>query len=497
MNRNPARSFLDRARGMFGRYIAAESSTQRRDPGTNIKTSDDILDTTKRRRAIEGARELWRNYSVASWAIRKHLDFVSTFTFQAGTEDPAFNEQLEKLMKWWSRPLNCDVANRHSLRRMIRIAEARRVIDGDLFLVKVAGKLQAVEGDRIQNPPTVEGGDNWVHGLDIGPGGRLRKVAVFKRVKDGRYQFERSVSAGNVMQLAYFDSFDQYRGVSPLVSAIPEFQDCLEVKDYARAKAKITQLFALAITRGMADSDDDIEDEDETGAPRYQLDLGRGPVKVELDPGDEMNFLESKHPSTEFQAFLTMCLQSALKSLDIPWSFYDEAYTNFFGSRAALIMYLKSVKSKREDLKEILDRITVWKIMQWIAMGALTLPAGKTIDDIHWDWIPSGMPWWNPKDEVAGDVLAIANKLRTRSEIRRERYGDDWRDVVRKLHEEDEFLLSMGMDPATTASQPAGVPAPVETQETVSESDEERTGMEDEEDTVTETEDDSEDSIDA
>ena len=107
------------------------------------------------------------------------------------------------------------------------------------------------------------------------------------------------------------------------------------------------------------------------------------------------------------------------------------------------------------------------------------------------------MPWWNPKDEVAGDVLAIANKLRTRSEIRRERYGDDWRDVVRKLHEEDEFLLSMGMDPATTATQPAGVPAPVETQETASESNEERTGMEDEEDTVTETEDDSGDSIDA
>lgn len=479
MDKAPPKKFLDRLSGMFGRYIASESSNQRRDPGTNIKTSDDILDTTKRRRVIEGARELWRNYSVAAWAIRKHLDFVSTFTFQANTQDPAFNEQLEKLVRWWSRPLNCDTANRHSLRRMIRIAEARRVIDGDMFFVKVNGKLQAIEGDRVQNPPTVTGGENWIHGIDIGPGGRLRKAAVFARMKDGRYQFERNVPAGNLMQLAYFDSFDQYRGVSPMVTAIPEFQDCLEVKDYARAKAKITQLFALAITRGMADSDDDTEDEDESGNPRYQLDLGRGPVKVELDPGDSMDFLESKHPSTEFQAFLTMCLQSALKSLDIPWSFYDEAYTNFFGSRAALIMYLKSVKSKREDLREILDRITVWKIMQWVAMGALTLPQGATIDDISWDWIPAGMPWWNPKDEVAGDVLAIANKLRTRSEIRRERYGDDWRDVVRKLHEEDEFLVSMGMNPMTTANNPPGVPVPIQEQEPPKDTNEEPGGMDD------------------
>lgn len=439
--------------GMFGRYIAAESSNQRRDPGTRIQSSDAILDHTKRRRVIEGARDLWRNYSVAAWAVRKHLDFVSTFTFQAGTKDPEFNQQLEKLMRWYSRPLNCDVSNRHSLRRMIRLAEARRVLDGDVFLVKVNGRLQAIEGDRVQDPPTKTTEQTWIHGVEVASGGRLKNVSIYERKPDGRYIWEKNVSAGNVMQLAYWDAFDQYRGVSPLASAIPEFQDCLEVKDYARAKAKITQLFALAITREMADSDDD--DEEDSG---YQIDLGKGPVKVELDPGDKMDFLESKHPSTEFQAFLTMCLQSALKALDIPWSFYDEAYTNFFGSRSALIMYLQSVRSKREDLRELLDRITVWKILQWVAQGYLVLPSGTTIEDLNWDWIPSGMPWWDPSKEVAGDLAAVNGKLRTRSEIRRERYGDDWRDVVRKLAEEEEYLREMGMDPAAVTEPTTGVP---------------------------------------
>jgi capsid protein len=440
--RSAATNWLTR----FGRYIAAEPNQQRRDPGTRIQSSDALLDSQKRRRVIEGARELNRNFSVAAWAIRKHLDYVSTFTFQANTDDPVFNERLEALMNWYNRPINCDIAGRHSLRRMVRLAEMRRVLDGDVFLVKLRdGRLQAIEGDRVRSPDNrVDPMYNWVHGIKVGAGGSMNRVAVWSRSLDGQYAFERDISAGNVIQLAYFDSFDQVRGVSPLTSAIASFQDSLEVTDYARAKAKITQLFALAITREMADDDAELYGDE------YKVDLGRGPVKLELDPGDKAEFLESRHPSTEFQAFLTLSLQAALKSLDIPWSFYDEAYTNFFGSRAALIQYQQACKSKREDLKEMLDRITVWKIQQWMAAGILSMPAGvQQIDQIYWDWIPAGVPYWNPEQEITGDLMAVEGKLRTRSEIRREKYGDDWRDVVRKLAEERDYLTQYGFDEST------------------------------------------------
>jgi capsid protein len=349
-------------------------------------------------------------------------------------------------MNWYNRPINCDIAGRHSLRRMVRLAEMRRVLDGDVFLVKLRdGRIQAIEGDRVRSPDNrVDPMYNWVHGIKVGAGGSMNRVAVWSRSLDGQYAFERDISAGNVIQLAYFDSFDQVRGVSPLTSAIASFQDSLEVTDYARAKAKITQLFALAITREMADDDAELYGDE------YKVDLGRGPVKLELDPGDKAEFLESRHPSTEFQAFLTLSLQAALKSLDIPWSFYDEAYTNFFGSRAALIQYQQACKSKREDLKEMLDRITVWKIQQWMAAGILSMPAGvQQIDQIYWDWIPAGVPYWNPEQEITGDLMAVEGKLRTRSEIRREKYGDDWRDVVRKLAEERDYLTQYGFDEST------------------------------------------------
>jgi capsid protein len=458
----------------FGRYIAAEPNQQRRDPGTRIQSSDALLDSQKRRRVIEGARELNRNFSVAAWAIRKHLDYVSTFTFQANTDDPVFNERLEALMNWYNRPINCDIAGRHSLRRMVRLAEMRRVLDGDVFLVKLRdGRLQAIEGDRVRSPDNrVDPMYNWVHGIKVGAGGSMNRVAVWSRSLDGQYTFERDISAGNVIQLAYFDSFDQVRGVSPLTSAIASFQDSLEVTDYARAKAKITQLFALAITREMADDDAELYGDE------YKVDLGRGPVKLELDPGDKAEFLESRHPSTEFQAFLTLSLQAALKSLDIPWSFYDEAYTNFFGSRAALIQYQQACKSKREDLKEMLDRITVWKIQQWMAAGILSMPAGvQQIDQIYWDWIPAGVPYWNPEQEITGDLMAVEGKLRTRSEIRREKYGDDWRDVVRKLAEERDYLTQYGFDESTEGLVSVPVMAEPDVPEETTESEGEDNGQ--------------------
>ena len=432
---------------LFGRYISAEASTRRRDPGTRVQSSDDLLSEAKRNRLTEGGRELWRNYSVAAWAIRKHLDYVSSFNFQALTEDEQLNEQLENLVAWWSRPLHFDVAARHSMRRMLRILETRRVIDGDVFLVKLRdGRLQPIEGDRVRNPDQLPGQQDqarWTHGIKVGAGGRMNAVAVHRRDPGWRYELERIVPARNVLHLGYFDQFEQVRGVSPLSSAIDQFQDVLEVTDYARAKAKITQLFALAITRQMGDLDEEDDDNDST----YDIDIGKGPVKVEMDPGDELNFLESKHPSTEFQDYLKLTLMAAMKALDIPWSFYDESFTNFFGSRAALIQYQQSCRSKREDLQELLSRLTIWRMGMWLSSGALVLPAGVRLSDIKFDWVPSGLPWWDPAKEVKGDILSIGATLRTRSEIRRERYGDDWRKVVKQLKREEDLLEANGIVP--------------------------------------------------
>jgi len=435
----------------FG-YDGADTSKQKRRAPTSALTSEDRALTAKKRRVLQSAsRDLSRNFSIAAWAIRKHLDFVSSFKFQSRTGDDGLDRDIERLMTWWSRPENCDVAGRHGLGRLIRLAEERRTVDGDVFLVKltgqrVRGKLQAIEGDRVINP----GSDSlsmpdtaWTHGVRVDAAGKAISYAVHRRGSGGLgYDLDRMVAARNVIHHGFFDRFDQVRGVSPLAPAVNAFRDVYEAADYALAKAKVSQLFGLVLYRDALDSPGNL---DVTDADAPAIDFGAGPLVMDLEPGARAEFIESKNPAAEFQTFTQLMISVALKSLDIPFSFFDESFTNFYGSRGALLHYQKSCEPKRADVKDVLRRLTAWRLALFIEDGALTLPAGRSLADLKWEWIPAGLAWWDPAKEIRGDVEAINAGLRTRSEIRAERYGDDWLDVVDQLERERDALEQRGL----------------------------------------------------
>lgn len=463
-------------------YDAVNPSTKRRSSGSNIQSSDQMLSDNHRRQLTESGRDLWRNFPVAAWAIRKHVDYVSDFSFQAITGDEALNISIEKLMRWWSLPGNCDAAGRHPFSRLIRIAEMRRTIDGDVFLMKLAnGRLQAIEGDRIRNEgngkEVLPNGQLRVHGIDLGPGGYNQRYHLYNKSAYGTYQFDRTVPSSNMLMHAYYDAFDQVRGVSPLSSAIASYHDVLEMTEYARLKAKVSQYFALAISRERPDFGNECDTDG------YDLrDFGKGALMLDLDPGDKADFLESKNPSTEFQDFTRLSLQIALKALDIPWSLMDESATNYSSSRIATMQYIKSCEAKRRDTKLLLDKITYWQIQLWILNGLLTLPAGMTVRDIEWNWIPAGTPWFDPAKEVKADIELINAGLKTRSEVRLEKYGDDWRDVAMKLKEEEDLMEALGLDAGKPAPPPAFMDP--ESEEDAEEGDEENTDDSENEDEV-------------
>lgn len=453
--RKPAKKKAPAARAAVAEfdYDGASTNTKRKSPAMRLKSTDQILTPTSRKRLTANTRDLMQNFSLAAWAVRRHLDYVSSFSFQPRTGDDELDKTLEALMRWYSRPLHCDVAARHSLPRMVRMAEERRVVDGDVFLVKLSsGHLQAIEGDRVRNPSqtdTTPGSDGFVHGVKSTKGGRMSNIAVHRRTTAGGYEFERIVKSSNVFHIGYYDRFDQIRGVSPLAPAINAFRDVYEGAEYALAKMKVAQLFGLVFYRENPDDFGETVSADESG---YDVDFGSGPVKLDLDPGDKAEFLESKSPPAEFQSFMQTTISMALKSLDLPFSFYDESFTNFFGSRAALLHYEKACKSKRAGLRELLDRITLWRLGLFIADGDLGLPAGMELRDVEWEWVHDGTPWWDPSKEINGDILAISAGLKTRSQIIKERHGRDFRTVIDQLAQEEEYIRESGVSNVTTES---------------------------------------------
>ncbi len=468
-------SFADHvAPTKFG-YDATQPKAKRRAPSGVIQSEDLALDSTGRSQVNSDTLDLYRNFSVASWAIRRHLDYTATFSFKAKTKDEGFNTALEEMMGIWQRKDYCDVAGIHPFYRMLRLYEACSVYSGDVGFLKLDwGSLQGIEGDCIRNPLDAQSGwygaenkRRWSHGIEVNRYGRRLNYGLWARYGNG-YEFDQVASARDFIFHGFYHRFNQGRGVSPLTSAVNALKDVYEGLDYALAKVKVSQLFALAIysdlddTTGEVyeseptptdmDADGEIEEGDEEQAERYSVNLHNGPIKLELENKDRAEFLESKNPSTETLNFLQMCLQIALKSLDIPYNFWDEAYTNFFGSRAAWMIYNRSALTRRLDLQDVLRQITVWLLTVWqknaaLKTGALrlALPRGWTIEDVKFEWVPLGMPWWKPNEELDAELKAIAAGLKDPYTVCKEHGFGDFEDNVLQIKKAQAFAESHGV----------------------------------------------------
>ena len=426
-------------------YDAVASTGKRKAASAVLKYEDEQLKHRDRKKIIGTGRDLVRNYSAVSWVIRKHLDYCTQFDFQVRTDSDELNQQIEDLVKVQSSSHNCDQAQRHPFPRLMRMLEGRRVIDGDVFLVKrSSGRLQAVESELIADPDDIKRDQRWFNGCNVDADGRALGWGLHKRGEHGLNEFLKRVPARNMIQHACFDSsfrFDQVRGVSPLACAFNSFRDLYEGIDFALAKMKVEQLFAMVIT----DSATDGIGETIKSGNDYTVDFGKGPVKLELEPGEDAKFLKTDNPGSDTQDFLHLVLGMALKALDIPFSFYKEDFTNFFGSKSAFMQYERSCSAKRADVIEVLRQITIWWMRIWISRGLLTLPAGMTINDVTFEWIPIGMPWWDPAKEIKGDVMAIAAGLDSPQRVCR-RTGTDFEENIKQIAKAKAIAESMGVE---------------------------------------------------
>ena len=430
-------------------YDAVESTGKRRPPRVRTMDEDRHLDAKKRLKLMATSRDVVRNFILASWICRKHLDYVTCFSFRARTEDEDFNRRLEEYMTKYSTRYRCHIGMRHRLSRLLRIAEARRVLDGDFGLLKVAstpgnnrrGKLQGIEGELIATPnyglPRNFNKDRWTNGVKLSSDGAAIEYCLCKRTSQG-VEFARIVPASAMMLHAYFDStlrHDQVRGVSPFAAAINTLQDVYEGFTYALARVKVAQMFGLVLTRDAVTSPDVVTptvdtDGDGEADAKYEIDFGDKNILLDLDPGEDAKFLENKTPAIETVNFLNLMILLALKSLDIPFSFWDESFTNFYGSRGGLIQYIKSCKTKIADNREILDETSKWRIGLAVEDGEIQLPRGKDFDWIRWEWIPDGVPWWDPIKEVTGHGMAVAAGFSTFDRVVRETNGGDIYDNI-------------------------------------------------------------------
>lgn len=440
-------------------YDAVTDKGRRKAASSSTMHEDRHLAGTDRRKLIGGVRDLRRNSSLVDWMLRRHADYVCTHTFQATTGDDGLDDALEAWMRAESQPERVDVRGLFSLADFTRVAEIMAVLDGDLgvLLVDEAGGLvQGIESDRIKDPSGsywVPTGTTvaWYNGVRVDPRGKPLGYAIHKRT-DGysTLEYEREVSAKNLHLHAYYGRFDQVRGISPVAAAYNQLRDVYEAEEYALVRSKVASLFALAFLRNADTAAGTVTTAtDDDGNPiksEYSVDFGRGPVVLDLEPGDDAKFLSDPSPGTNLQDFWRFVTLVALKAVDMPYGIFDESVSNFFGNKTAWLGYDRACESKRERLQAMLNKITRLKLAIAIRDGRLRLRPGQTVDDVGlWAWVPRKMPWWRPLEEVTASLKAIGGALTTPQRVCAESDNGDWYENVDAIAKAQEYARRKGV----------------------------------------------------
>lgn len=429
-------------------YDALENRGKRKRPPPRVIREDSHFVGKKRTQLIANANDVAKNFSIACWAIRRHLDYVTQFDFQAQTPDREFNKQLERVIQEASKRKNFDRGGRLTLKKAFRLLEARRVLDNDIGLMRLRDRsVQIIEADLIKNPPTPaeRAGTENVEGVRKDYAGWPLGYHIWGRDAGGiTTSYRREVPASNFALYGFFDrsASDQVRGVSPFVTAINPLRDTYDTVDLATAKMKLGEIMGIAVFQkqtngtignsmpGNGSDDESCEDGESDDEENKELDVSGGVKVWQFDENEDAKILESNTPSTEVQAFLQTLIAIALKALDIPYSFFDESFTNYSGSRGSWLHYERACTDKRDDQIEVRETWTDWTLQSLVADGLLELPRGWTVGELEYGWIPRGMPWWKPSEEVVGDLKAIGGALDNPERICRERDRGDVYDNI-------------------------------------------------------------------
>ena len=437
-------------------YQALNPKHRRRSTGRRIFAEDRLLTDSRRQRLTANSLDVWRNMGLLAWAIRRTLDYCCLWDFQPRTGDDGLNAELRQLMERDSEPEQVDVFGRMDWDDMRRVALAQQLLAGDCFFVQQKdAKLQLIEGGYCVNPGKKgnhRGG--WLNGAKL----RRGRPVAWNFCEDDpatEKQRDRDIRASLVWQYCQFEGRpNQLRPQSPLISAINEYRDLDETLDHARAKVKLDQLFGVAVKRGAdeeaIDEDDDDSTETTIGASKA-VDLGDGPQIFDIRDTDSIETIESKNPSSGTQEFLKLTCQIALKALDLPFNFFDEAHTNFFGSRAAWILFERSCHARRKVQRRLHQRMTRWRLWNWIlppeagGTGELTLPSGMMVQDVRFKWVPRGVAWWKPQEELQADLLAVSAGLKSMQDVCDERNLGEYRENIREIVDERAYLAEHGI----------------------------------------------------
>ena len=426
------------------------------------------------RRLRDRSREQIRNNDYVRGAVQTLVNNVvgNGIRFQAnvgkgkGFSDRR-NQIIEDKFAEWSKPKNCDIAEKLSWCQMQRLIFRSLVESGEVFIRKhyprrpgVPFCLEIIESDRIE--------DNYGYSPQSSPTGNLVKMgieldkygkALFYYLRpfhpgdlmfhprstanNGPYGLER-VPADQMIHLFISDRPGQTRGI-PWVSS--SLQRIRNLNGYEEAEL-IAARASASVMGFRVTKDVDLLERDEAGNPIDSLEPGT--IK-ELAPGEEFVGFDPSRPNDAFEPFVHMMLRGLAANLGIDFESISRDYSqsNYSSSRLALLQ----VRDTYQHLQKWFIEYFLQPVFdEWLNTAILSGELKFSDYELNPDryrnvrWRPRGWTWVDPYKETQASIAAIGAGLSTlTSELAKQ--GLDVEEVMLERAAELQLAEDLGLIP--------------------------------------------------
>lgn len=422
--------------------------------------SAEQTDTYDREIIRARARDLERNSDLMNAVISAYKRNVvgAGYSMQAKTGDSELNKQIEKLWLKWCKKRNCDVTGTQSLNQMIRMAVARKKVDGGILFVKryttqgtIPFQLQLIEVDELSSETMSpnEKGNRVVGGIEYNSFNRPVGYHI-KQYDLSGMGIEKPIYIKADDVIFYFSKKrpTQIREMSDMTFTIPRIRDVNEFMVAVSVKERIAACLSVFIKkaaprdgfgRGMARKAD-AEYEGKTISP--------GMIK-ELNAGDEIQIVNPAGQGSDATSFtkLQQRLIGSGQGISYESVSRDMAEATYSSARQGLIEDELTYSEEKELLCEILDEIYETFVISAVLCGKLEIKDFWTNKDtylVH-EWIQEPKPWIDPKKESEANMIAIKTGQKTFKQIAAEN-GRDWQDQIDDMAEVIAYGKEKGVD---------------------------------------------------
>ena len=365
-------------------------------------------------------RYLERNFGLGRQIIG---DFV-TYTVGSGqmpmshAEDPAKAQlYVDYFIKRFAR--NCDTTGRLSYWDVQKIAERRKITDGDFFVAPVRTelgyKLQLIEAHRVCTPyePGKPRRGMADDGVNYDRFGRIMSYTV--QLDDGTYQ---DVDAANMIHFFSPEWSTGSRGLPRLQHAWGDAQDYMEMMLLEKVATKLHSEFAVTVKNtapGFLDAQAK-EMNDGVACAQDLIQDVRGGKIIAGPNGQDVDLKQSMRPNANFVAYLEH-LKRDVAMAGIPYEFVSDA--SKLGSVGVRLMGSKASRVFATELEEMANRLNtpIWALVIGDAINRGELPEDPRWDEVSWTGpkdvtVDAGRDARNDRESIASGLMSFTEYYR-------------------------------------------------------------------------------------